>query len=246
MTDAATAPPWRAATIETIVRRTPATVSVFLRHPLGPHRAGQHVDIRLVAADGYEARRSYSIASAPGAARIELLVEKLADGEVSPWFHDVARPGDELDVLGPIGGHFVWPPARPRPLLLVAGGSGIAPLMAMLRHRTQALPQVPATLLYSARRWDDLAWRDELLALAGADTGLQLVLVTTREAPRRAQDFARRIDPVLVAQLFARSPTAAGADTYLCGSTGFVEAASAALVDAGMPPSRIRAERYGG
>jgi len=175
---------WREATIEQIVRRTPHAVSVFFSNPLGPHRAGQHVDLRLVADDGYEARRSYSIASAPDSDRIELLIERLADGEVSPYFHDVARAGDTIELLGPLGGHFVWPRSLPGPLLLVAGGSGIAPLMAMLRHRARALPAVPAALLYGGRTWDELAFRDELLALADASPSFALTFATS--ARRRA------------------------------------------------------------
>jgi ferredoxin-NADP reductase len=237
---------WREATIEQIVRRTPHAASVFFSNPLGPHRAGQHVDLRLVADDGYEARRSYSIASAPDSDRIELLIERLADGEVSPYFHDVARAGDTIELLGPLGGHFVWPRSLPGPLLLVAGGSGIAPLMAMLRHRARALPAVPAALLYGGRTWDELAFRDELLALADASPSFALTFATTREAPRRPRDVGRRIDAALVAGAVASLRGPGLAQAYLCGSTGFVETAAAALIEAGIAPARINAERYGG
>jgi ferredoxin-NADP reductase len=242
---AATAPAWRIAVVEQVLRRTPNAVSVFLRDPFGAHRAGQHVDVRLVAEDGYEARRSYSIASAPGAPRLELLVERLPDGEVSPYFNDVVRPGDTIELLGPIGGHFVWSAEQAGPLLLLAGGSGIAPLMAMLRERAAHAPAVDAMLVYSARTWAELAFADELLAMAERDPRLRFVAVTTRERARRAGDLDRRLDASALAgllQAWAREP----ADVYVCGATGFVETVSSALVDGGLPARRISAERYGG
>ena len=164
MTDAA-APAlsrWQEALIERLLPRTPRVISVFLRAGLGPHEAGQHIDVRLTAPDGYQAQRSYSIASAPGSEIIELAIERLEDGEVSPYFHDIARPGDAIEVRGPIGGHFIWRGQDGGPLLLVAGGSGIVPLMAMLRHRTTVAPDTRALLVYSAR--NDQALLREILA----------------------------------------------------------------------------------
>jgi len=237
---------WREAVVDAVLRRTDRVVSVFLARDTVPaHRAGQHVDVRLVAEDGYEARRSYSIASAPGSDRVELMIERLDDGEVSPFFHEVVRAGDVIEWRGPIGGHFVWTPEIGGPLLLVAGGSGIAPLMAMLRHRAAVAPQVEVALLYSVRHWDDMVCRDELLAAAQRDAAFRLIVATTREAARRAGDHGRRIDHDMARELLGR---VAGATPhiYVCGSTGFVEAANSALVAAGAAPPSIRAERYGG
>lgn len=237
--------PWHALVVERIVHHTPRVASLFLGNALGSFEAGQHVDIRLVAEDGYEARRSYSIASAPGGATVELLVERLDDGEVSPFLHDVVRVGDTLDVRGPIGGHFVWTAARGGPLLLVAGGSGIAPLMSMLRHRARTALAVDALVIYGARTRDDLVFRDELVAMAAADARLTVVFGTSREAARRDGDFAGRIGRGVVARSLARWGRAAK-HAYVCGSTGFVETATSALVAEGIAASAIRAERYGG
>lgn len=236
---------WHDALVERIERQGPASISVFLRSALRTHVAGQHVDVRLVADDGYEARRSYSIASAPCSASIELLIERLEDGEVSPFLHDVLQVGDTIELRGPVGGHFVWSPAQAGPLLLVAGGSGIAPLIAMLRDRAARAPAVDALLLYSARHAIDLAYRDELRAMAAADPHFTLVVTTTREPATQPGDFGRRVDGPMLADVLARlhGPPAS---VYVCGSTGFVETVSARLVDLGSPPAIIRAERYGG
>ncbi|HSI47643.1 MAG TPA: ferredoxin reductase [Ideonella sp.] len=239
------ASPWLEATVDEVQRHGPRALSLFLNSPLPPHQAGQHVDIRLVAEDGYEARRSYSIASAPGAARLELLIERLDNGEVSPYFHEVTVAGDVLELRGPIGGHFVWRASQPGPLLLVAGGSGIAPLMAMLRHRAATRAPVDTLLLYSARTWDELVYRDELAMMAAQDTRLHFTAVTTREPARRPGDFSQRLDRAALAaalQRWGRQPQ----DVYVCGATGFVETVAAALVDLGVPASSIRTERYGG
>src|SRR5206468_10076052 len=149
---------WHEAVIERIVHRTPRITSVFLRAPIGAHVAGQHVDVRLTAPDGYQAQRSYSIASAPGTEAIELAIERLEHGEVSPFFHEVARPGDTVEVRGPIGGHFVWRAEDGGPILLIAGGSGIVPLMAIARHRATAALETIALLVYSARTWEELVF----------------------------------------------------------------------------------------
>ena len=171
---------WTEARITRIERRTPRLSSVFLQAALAPHVAGQHVDVRLTAPDGYQAQRSYSIASAPGAAEIELAIERLDDGEVSPYFHEVAQPGDTIEVRGPIGGHFIWRPEDGGPVLLVAGGSGIAPLMAIARAWSSAAATTPMLLFYSARTWDDLVYRDELLAMATRTAAFTFVAATTR------------------------------------------------------------------
>jgi ferredoxin-NADP reductase len=237
---------WQAATITRIVPRTPTVTSFFLRpsEPFG-FRAGQHVDIRLVAPDGYEARRAYSIASAPeDGMDIELAIERLADGEVSPFFHEVAAVGDEIELRGPLGGHFVWSAADGGPLLLIGAGSGVAPLMSMIRHRARTGATAPALLLVSARTWDDVIFRDELLRLEAGEAGPILVLTLTREQPRRAGDFGRRIDAAMMADVLARLPEPAR-HTFICGSNAFVETAADALVAAGVPPLSIRTERYG-
>jgi ferredoxin-NADP reductase len=237
---------WQTATITRIVARTPTVTSFFLKpaEPFG-FRAGQHVDIRLVAPDGYEARRAYSIASAPeDGPWIELAIERLESGEVSPFFHEVAAVGDEIDVRGPLGGHFVWSAEDGGPLLLIGAGSGVAPLMSMLRHRAGVGSTVPALLLVSARSWNDVIFRDELLALEGAKDGAQIVLTLTRDEPRRAGDFSRRLDAAMLAEVLARLPDAPHR-TFICGSNGFVDTAADALVAAGVAPQDIRTERYG-
>jgi ferredoxin-NADP reductase len=236
---------WREARIERLLPRTPRVISVFLRAALGTHEAGQHVDVRLTAPDGYQAQRSYSIASAPGSESIELAIERLEDGEVSAYFHDVARSGDTVEVRGPIGGHFIWRGEDGGPLLLVAGGSGIVPLMAMLRHRAAVGPDTFALLVYSARTWNDLVYRDELLAAQANQERFDLVVTTTRESRHRPNDFERRLDRTLLRDILDRwrqTPR----HTYVCGSDAFVEAVTSNLVREAIPAISIRAERYGG
>jgi ferredoxin-NADP reductase len=212
---------------------------------LARSRAGQHIDVRLSAPDGYAAERSYSIASAPGDPRVELAIESLRDGEVSGFFHDVAQVGDTIDVRGPIGGHFVWDEDVGGPLLLVGGGSGVAPLMAMVRHRARIASRVPALLVYSSRTWEDLIFRDELLALAAADPLFQLRITTTRGPRRRPVDAERRLDRALVAELVESWGQKPG-PVYVCGSNAFVESATGALLDEGLAAAQIRTERFGG
>jgi len=239
---------WRDATIERIEERTPRIRSYFLRTAAAPQLAGQHLDVRLTAEDGYQARRSYSIASAPGApdGLVELAIERLDDGEVSAYFHDVAQVGDTIEVLGPVGGHFVWTPADPADnLLLIAGGSGIVPVRAMLHERARRRPDLPALLLYSARTRDDFAFRDELLAMEAADPNLCMVFATTRGAPLRPHDAVRRFDASALREAiddWGRAPQIA----YVCGATRFVEAMAGALVGLGVDAARVRTERYGG
>jgi ferredoxin-NADP reductase len=235
---------WQEARIERLLPRTPRVISVFLRTSLAAHEAGQHVDVRLNAPDGYEAQRSYSIASAPGDESLELAIERLEHGEVSPYFHEVAQPGDAIELRGPIGGHFIWRREDGGPLLLVGGGSGIVPLMAMLRHRANVAPDTMALLVYSARTSDELVYRDELLAEQARDKQFHLVLTTTREARHRPGDFERRLDRSLLRDIlntWRQTPR----HVYVCGSNAFVEAVTTHLVEE-IPASSIRTERYGG
>lgn len=242
---APTASRWQEATIARVERQTPHVVSVFLRTALGAHEAGQYVDVRLTAPDGYEAQRSYSIASAPGSDCIELAVERLDDGEVSPYFHQIAQPGDTIELRGPIGGHFIWRSVDGGPLLLIAGGSGVAPLMAMVRQRTIVAPTTSTLLVYSARNWDELIFRDELLRTEAGDGNFDFVATTTRGPAQRQGDFDRRLDRLLLRDILNRwSQTPR--HVYVCGSNAFVEAVTSGLVLENVPPQLIRTERFGG
>ena len=247
MSDAAAAlSPWQTVRIVRIEKRTPRVTSFFFQ-PSRPfaYRAGQHVDVRLTAPDGYQARRSYSIASAPEThGVIELAIEKLDDGEVSPFFHDVAAIGDEVELRGPLGGHFIWPDVDGGPVLLVGGGSGVVPLMAMVRHRARRNSSVPVALVFSARVWDEVIFRDELVALDDRKDGFDLVLTLTREAARRPADYSRRVDVAMMVQSIAHLPGPPDI-AFVCGSNAFVSAAAQALIDAGVAAEIIRTERYG-
>jgi ferredoxin-NADP reductase len=215
------------------------------------HRPGQHVDVRLTAEDGYSTERSYSIASAPGDPRIALTIERLDDGEVSPYLVDELRAGDTLELRGPIGGYFVWDVSEGGPLLLVAGGSGIVPLMAMLRHRASALATadprarraLPARLLYSSRTWDEVIYRDELSALAAADSTLEIQHTLTREPDLAPPGRRRRIDVEMLRE-FAW-PVEQRPHMFVCGPTPMVEAVASALVTIGHEPTRVKTERFG-
>lgn len=238
---------WSAAVVRGKRLLTPNSTSLLLDNTIGDYMAGQHVDVRLVAEDGYEARRSYSIASAPGSTELELLIERLPDGEVSPFIADELQPGESLEIRGPIGGHFTWAPSNRRPMALIAGGSGIAPLMSMIRHRSAAPdPAAPALLLYSARSWLHMAFADELERLAAHDTSFSFVATTTREPARRIGDFARRLDPDMLATVLAPFGQPGELACFVCGATDFVETAATALVDLGVPPESVKTERYGG
>jgi ferredoxin-NADP reductase len=203
------------------------------------HRAGQHVDVRLTAPDGYQAQRSYSIASAPGEPLLMLTVERIEDGEVSPYLVDELREGDAIELRGPIGGYFVWQDAHPGPVLLLAGGSGIVPLRSMLRHRAASHATTPVTLLYSVRSPAELIYREELAALADVDVHV----VYTREWPEDWEGRRGRIDAALLRAL-AWAPSAEPI-SFVCGPNGFVETAANALVANGHSPLRVRTERFG-
>jgi ferredoxin-NADP reductase len=230
---------WRVATVAGVRPETPGVRTLVLDVPDWPgHFAGQHVDVRLTAEDGYQAQRSYSIASPPEAPRLELTVEELPDGEVSPYLVEDAAVGDQFEVRGPIGGYFTWDASVGGPLLLVAGGSGIVPLMAMLRHRKAVGSDADARLLLSVKTRADIIYREELEA-----SGAALHVTLTREAPADWTGFTRRIDREM---LRAVGPAAdAGAHVYVCGPTPFVEEAAQVLVALGHPPQAVRTERFG-
>ena len=243
---AATAPPrleWRVARVVGVRDETRHARTLVLDVPQWPgHRAGQHVDVRLVAEDGYQAQRSYSIASAPESPNVELTVERLGDGEVSPYLCDVLQPGDGLELRGPIGGYFVWESVLGGPLLLVAGGSGIAPLMAMLRHHAAVRARIPVRLLYSARSVDDIIFRDELQRL-GQVRDVRIEYTLTREAPADWTGHQRRIDRALLEEV--AWPGGDGALAFVCGPTPLVEHVATLLVELGYDPLRVRTERFG-
>jgi ferredoxin-NADP reductase len=227
-----------------LIQETPRVASLVLEAPDWPgHLAGQHVDVRLTADDGYQAQRSYSIASAPESSRLAITVERLEDGEVSPYLVGEVRVGDKVELRGPIGGYFVWRAGDPRPLLLIAGGSGIAPLMAMLRHRSAAGARVPTRLLYSSRSFDEIIYREELDRLAATGDGLSVAHALTRAQPSGWKGYARRIDRDMVRDVAWRKEQMPIA--YICGPTSFVEAAANLLVESGYDASWIKTERFG-
>ena len=231
---------WQSATVGSVTDETPSVRTLLLEVPDWPgHRAGQHVDIRLTADDGYQAERAYSIASAPGEP-LAITVERLDDGEVSPYLTEELRPGDLLEVRGPIGGYFVWEPAFGGPLLLLAGGSGIVPLRAMLRHRRLTGSSVQVRLLYSSRSWDDVIYRAELDV---ASAGFTVLHALTRSQPPGWTGYARRVDMQMLAEV--AWPVVDEPLAYACGPTSFVESVAAGLVGLGYPAERIKTERFG-
>jgi ferredoxin-NADP reductase len=234
---------WLVGEVADAAFETPRVRSLVLDVPEWPgHRAGQHVDVRLTAEDGYQAQRSYSIGSPPEEERIVLTVERLEDGEVSPYLVDEVRAGDRFELRGPIGGYFVWEAASQDPLLLVAGGSGVVPLMAMIRHRHAVGSSVPARLLYSSRTLDDVIYREELERLADVGDGLEVVHTLTRDQPEGWTGYARRID----ADMLREVAWAEGdAHAFVCGPTRLVESVAGELVALGYEPSRVRTERFG-
>ena len=235
---------WQQARVVELVEETAQTTSIVLEPADWPgHDAGQHVDVRLTAEDGYEAQRSYSIASGPEDEHLVLTVERLDDGEVSPYLVGELRPGDELELRGPIGGYFVWNQSLAGPLLLIAGGSGIVPFRSMLRHRSATGSDVAVRLLYSARALDDVIYRDELARFAAAGDGVDVSFTLTREWPEDWTGHRGRIDGKLLDEV--SWPAANMPLTYICGPSGFVESASGTLVGGGHDPRRIRTERFG-
>ncbi|TMF57538.1 MAG: oxidoreductase, partial [Chloroflexi bacterium] len=208
---------WQVATITAIRDETPRVRSYALGLPSWtPHRPGQHYDLRLTAVDGYSVQRSYSIASGPEKeGEIEVTVERVVDGEVSPFLHDVAVVGDRIEVRGPIGGYFVWEPTLGGPLLLIAGGSGIVPLMAMIRHRAATASRIPTRLLYSSRAPDDIIYANELRDLAARNDGLEVLHTLTRSQPAGWTGYARRIDDAMLAEV--RRPLDDAPLVYICG-----------------------------
>jgi ferredoxin-NADP reductase len=227
-----------------LVEETPGTTSVVLEPADWPgHDAGQHVDVRLTADDGYQAQRSYSIASGPEDDQLVLTVERLDDGEVSPYLVGELQPGDELELRGPIGGYFVWKQSFGGPLLLVAGGSGIVPFRSILRHRAAIKSDVAARLLCSARSIDDVIYREELASMDAADERVDVRFTLTREWPEDWTGHRGRIDRRLLDEV--AWPAAERALTYICGPSGFVETAAGTLVAAGHDAGRIRTERFG-
>jgi ferredoxin-NADP reductase len=233
---------WRVAEVVNVVPETPGVKTITFDVPGWPgHRAGQHVDVRLTAEDGYQAQRSYSIASTPDDTRVELTVERLEDGDVSPYLTDELRPGDRIELRGPVGGWFVWEPAQGGPLLLVAGGSGVVPLMAMIRTRAAAGSDVDTRLLFSSRSWEDVIYREELERLGG--DGLAVIHTLTRSQPPGWTGYARRVDAEMLAEV-GPSPAELPA-VYVCGPTPFVEPTAEALVKLGHEPHRVKTERFG-
>ena len=236
---------WQPATVVSIRAETHRVKTIQFAVSNWPgHVAGQHADVRLTAEDGYRAERSYSIASPPQMPAVELTVDRLEDGEVSPFLTGQLQPGDTIQLRGPIGGHFVWSPSeRGRPLLLLGGGSGIVPLMCMLRHRRLSGSTVPAALLYSARTRADVIYHDELMDLTRGDTTFTLRITLTRDsAPGWSGGVGRIGLPAVESML---DNLGGVADSFVCGYTGFVEAAAALLVKAGQPADAIRTERFG-
>ena len=236
---------WQIATVEAIKPETAHVKTFTLALPdWTPHRAGQHYDLRFTAADGYQAQRSYSIASAPEqSGAIELTIERIADGEVSPYMHDVLVPGDRVEARGPIGGYFVWEATSKDPMLLIAGGSGVVPLMAMLRHRTAAGARTAARLLYSSRTREDVIYFDELEALRSRNDGLEVFHTLTRSQPAGWGGYARRIDQTMLAEVMR--PLGKAPQVFICGPTPLVEAAANGLVQLGLKPAQVRTERFG-
>ena len=236
---------WQLATVGSIHDETPTVRTFTLRLPgWRGHRPGQHVDLRLTAEDGYSVERSYSIASEPErAGEIDITVERIEGGEISPFLNEVVVPGDRLEVRGPIGGYFVWEAALGGPLLLVAGGSGVVPLMAMVRHRARSAPSVATRLLFSSRTYDEIIYRDELDRLASDGGGFEVIHTLTRAQPPDWTGYGRRIDEAMLAD--ALEPLGEQTRAYACGPTALVEAVANGLVRLGLPPDRIRTERFG-
>ena len=236
---------WQPATVVSIREETHRVKTIRFAVGNWPgHAPGQHADVRLTAEDGYRAERSYSIASPPEVPALELTVDRLEDGEVSPFLTGELQPDDIIQLRGPVGGYFVWSAAgRQNPLLLIAGGSGVVPLMCMLRHRRLSGSTVPAALLYSCRTREDVIYQEELAALARSDPGFTLRVTLTRDSAPGWTGRVGRIDQSIVQALL--TDLGGVADSFVCGPDGFVEAASTLLLQAGQPGEAIRTERFG-
>ena len=234
---------WLAAEVVETVAETPRVRTLrLLTDGWTGHRAGQHLDVRLTAEDGYQAQRSYSIASAPDG-ELAITVERLDDGEVSPYLVDEVREGDRFEVRGPIGGYFVWDPSEPEPVLLIGGGSGVVPLMAMIRHRAVAGSSAPTRLLYSSRTLGDVIYREELDELATREDGLEVFHTLTRSQPDGWSGYGRRIDAEILREV--AWPATDGPQVFVCGSTRFVDTAADGLVALGYEPQSVKTERFG-
>lgn len=235
---------WLLAQVVAVVEETPRVRSLVLECPgWEGHLPGQHLDIRLTAEDGYQAQRSYSIATPADGERVTITVERVDSGEVSPYLTEELRPGDQLELRGPIGGYFVWEPAQGGPLQLIAGGSGLVPLMAMVRSLVDGPNAIPVKLLTSARSWPELIYRDELERLANSLPGLEVAYTLTRVQPPGWNGYARRVDRVMLAE--STFPPGQHPYCYVCGPTGFVETVSSTLAELGHQQERIRTERFG-
>jgi ferredoxin-NADP reductase len=235
---------WRVADVVEAGMETASVRTLVLDVPEWPgHRAGQHVDLRLTAEDGYQTQRSYSIASAPEDERLALTVERLADGEVSPYLVDEVRPRDQIELRGPIGGYFVWEAAEGGPVMLIAGGSGIVPLRAMLRHRAAAGSTAPVRLLASWRSAGDAIYAAELDRLAAAGDGPEVVTTLTRSQPPGWDGEVGRVDSAMLTRV--AWPPDQRPLAFVCGPTGFVEAVASGLVELGYDPASVKTERFG-
>jgi ferredoxin-NADP reductase len=236
---------WQIASVRDIKPETAKVKTFTLTLPnWTQHRAGQHYDIRLTAEDGYQAQRSYSIASEPEReGEIDLTVERIAEGEVSTYLHDVLIPGDELEVRGPIGGYFVWQAIMAGPLVLIAGGSGVVPLMSMMRHRAAAKVATPTRILYSSRSREDIIYYEELEKLQALKNGLEVFHTLTRAQPAGWTGYARRIDNQMLNEII--KPFSKGPQVFICGPTLLVESAADELVKIGIKPVQIKTERFG-
>jgi ferredoxin-NADP reductase len=236
---------WQIAKVKAIKPETPTVKTFTLTIPAWvQHRPGQHYDVRLTTPDGYQAQRSYSIASEPErTGEIDLTVERLDDGEVSPYLHDVLVPGDQIELRGPLGGYFVWETILGGPLLLIAGGSGIVPLMAMVRHRVAQRADIPTRLLHSVRTPEDVIYAEELSRLSDQQTRLDVIYTFTRQAPANWQGYARRIDEMILRELLQNLESKPR--IYICGPTALVEVAANTLAGIGIDGESIRTERFG-
>ncbi len=235
---------WRMGKVLALHDETASARTITLEVPDWPgHLAGQHVDVRLTASDGYSGVRSYSIASAPDQRHIEITVERLPDGEVSPYLTQQVAAGDRLELRGPIGGWFVWRSQQPEPVQLIAGGSGIVPLMAMLRARASVGSTAPFRLLYSVREPGAVFYRDELATIADGDRGVSIDYTYTRAVPKDWPRPPARIDAALIASV--TWPSNLGPTFYVCGPTSFVETAAGLLSANGNSPDKIKTERFG-